>query len=162
MTPRARSSGVSCARKLYATRNLNAPPRWSISGLTNTCAPSCSESESQGSVGVRTATGAIRAAAASRSFSVMRSVTGLRSSEDTIAAGTLCLVQRPVGFLEQHLGRDGIGAARERDADGNREPHWRRLRAEVEVVHLAPKSFGKGERALPPCVGEHDDEFVAT
>ena len=73
-TPRARSSALRRARKLYAPRNLNAPPRWSISGLSQISAPKRSEAASNGRSGVRTATGAMRAAAARRSSRVMRVV----------------------------------------------------------------------------------------
>src|SRR5687768_719930 len=56
MTPRARSTGVRPARKEYAPRNLKAPLRWSISGLSNTEKPSSSDRALARSNGVRTAT----------------------------------------------------------------------------------------------------------
>src|SRR5260221_4621028 len=107
----------------------------------NTGVPIRSLNSSAGSVGVRTATDAMRAAADSRSYRVMRSVTGSDSGKDAIAPAALRLVQRPVGFLQQHLGGNRIGAARERDTDGNGKAHGARARAEIEIAHLFPHTF---------------------
>ena len=73
-TPRARTSGASRAKKVYAPRNLKAPPRWSISGFTNTGTPARSASASKWSNGVRTATAASVCAAPSMSSRVTRAV----------------------------------------------------------------------------------------
>ena len=54
----ARLRRPCCDEKLYAPRNLNAPPRCSISGLIQIGAPTASPTTSAGSSGVRTATGA--------------------------------------------------------------------------------------------------------
>src|SRR5206468_72579 len=149
-----------------------------------------SEAVSKGSSGVRTATGAMRAAAAVRSARVMRLgmtwklAVGLASgrqtwrcppkadndsrralagcsSEDPVPPTALGLVQRAVRVLEEHLRRDRVGATREGDADTDRQPDRASGGAKREVVHLAPKALGEGERALPSGVREHDDELVA-
>ena len=74
ITPRSRAAGARRDRYVKAPRNLNAPPRWSISGFTKTGTPIRSVMVSKGSKGVRVATPANPRAALSMSARVTSSI----------------------------------------------------------------------------------------
>src|SRR5687767_8119615 len=131
MTPRERIEGSIRARKVYAPRNLNAPPRWSISGFTKTGPPTAASRSSERSSGVRTATPAIAAAAARKASSATSAeeeatVTGCggcgeRSGADSVATAVLRLVEIAIRLFEQLLSREGVGPARVRDTHRDRD-----------------------------------------
>src|SRR6476661_4585125 len=177
ITPRDRSSALIFARKLYAPRSLNAPPRCSVSGLSQTGAPMRSVSSSAGRSGVRTTTPAMVRAASRRSSSVMsgegmpqcplrpdwRQHGDERLRADPIPSAGLCFVQRPVRALEQVVVRDRVAPLGQCDADRDRDREGAAgFELEAVLVHVAPQALGEGHRALPGGVGKHDHELVAT